>query len=86
LRFKLNAEMSDYRPIPCALYSRYELAILRRQRLRLRWRENDNVTRVDFLAPKDLLTAKGEEFLIAEDSAGRSLRLRLDHILEIQTA
>lgn len=36
--------MTDYQPISCALYSSYEVAILHRTPLRVRWRATDGVT------------------------------------------
>ena len=60
--------MSDYTPIDCGLYSRYELAILRRRRLRLSWRVAGGLTRIDTVTPIDLETRSGEEFLVIEQS------------------
>jgi Rho-binding antiterminator len=75
--------MTDYRPIPCALYSQYELAILHRSTLRLRWRDGDGVTHLETLAPEDLETRSGEEFLLARNIAGEPLRVRLDRIVPL---
>ncbi len=76
----------DYTPISCALYSEYELAILRRQRLRLRWCE-DNVIYERVLRPLDLQTREHQEFLIAcGEEDGRVWRIRLDHILKKEPA
>lgn len=72
--------MTDYRPIDCGLYSRYELAILRRRLLRLTWTEPDGITHIENVRPLDLKTRSSEEFLVAEDSNGRPLEIRLDHI------
>ena len=74
--------MSEYTPIDCERYSDYELAIMHRQRLRIRWRDADDVTHVEILLPRDLQTRHGEEFLIAENSAGKPLEIRLDRIAE----
>jgi Rho-binding antiterminator len=75
--------MTDaYTPIPCALYSEYELAILRRQRLRLRWRDG-NIIYERVLRPVDLETKAHQEFLVAcEEKNGQIWRIRLDHILK----
>ncbi len=72
--------MSDYTPVDCGVYARYELAIMRRRRLRLTWRDEDGLTRIDTVRPLDLETRAGEEFLLIEDSAGRQRRIRLDRI------
>lgn len=74
--------MSDYRPIDCHRYSRFELAIIRRRRLVLSWRDPTGPDHVETLLPTDLETASGEEFLIARRDDGRPWRIRLDRIRE----
>jgi len=69
----------EYRAIPCGEYSEYELAIMHRERWRLSWVE-DNVIFDRVVAPLDLETCRGAEYLIAVDEAGSRLRIRLDRI------
>jgi Rho-binding antiterminator len=76
--------MSDYRPIPCALYDRYERAIMHRDRLRVRWRDDAGITHLETLFPADLETCNGEEFLVAIGLGGEALRLRLDRIVDAE--
>jgi Rho-binding antiterminator len=71
---------SRYEPIPCAVYSTYELAILRRRDLRLLWREGSVYYRLP-VTPLDLETRAGEEFLHCRLPSGSRARLRLDYIL-----
>lgn len=78
--------MSDYRPISCALYSQYELAILHHISLRLRWRDGNGVTHLEILTPEDLETCGGEEFLLARNTAGEYLRVRLDLLKTVPEA
>ena len=73
--------MSDYTPIDCGLYGRYELAILQRRRLRLSWRDDGGLARIDTVTPLDLETRSGEEFLVIEQSDGHRLDVRLDRIV-----
>jgi Rho-binding antiterminator len=73
--------MSDYQPIACDLYSEYELAILHRTPLTLSWRGTDGLDHLETLVPKDLVTCKGEEFLVFLNAAGEQLKVRLDRIL-----
>ena len=68
-----------YQPISCAHHDVYEIAILRRQRLRLVWREGD-ISYDDVVMPVDLKTHQGEEFLIAHSPTRDALKIRLDHI------
>ncbi|MDV3238858.1 MAG: transcriptional antiterminator, Rof [Gammaproteobacteria bacterium] len=74
--------MSDYVPIDCGLHSEYELAIMRRQKLRIRWRDAQGMTHIETLLPRDLQTRSGEEFLIAETPENAMLEIRLDRIVE----
>ncbi|MGA7801462.1 MAG: transcriptional antiterminator, Rof [Gammaproteobacteria bacterium] len=74
--------MTDYRPIDCAIYSRYELAIMHRERLRVCWHGEDGMSHVETLRPRDLQTRSGAEYLIATGADDRRLELRLDRILE----
>lgn len=71
--------MSDYRSIPCADYDRLELAILHRERLRLRWSEG-RVARLEWGQPLDLVTENGAEFLVFRGLDGATLRVRLDRL------
>lgn len=75
--------MTDYRPISCALYSKYEVAILHRTPLRVRWRAADGVTHVETLTPEDLVTRDGEEFLVGHNGTGESRCLRLDRVATV---
>lgn len=77
--------MNDYHPISCALHSRYELAVLRRERLRLRWLGEDGAERQAELLPTDVQTRAGAEYLQARDAAGAEVCIRLDWILAAET-
>lgn len=74
------SDHDDYIPISCATYSDYEVAILHHRTLRVRWKEPGSEQHIARLRPLDLETKRGEEFLIAEDTRGERLRLRLDWI------
>jgi len=73
---------TDYTPIDCGLYSEYELAIMHEKRLRISWRDAEGPPRIEVLAPVDLRTRQGEEFLVAIDSLGVEREIRLDRILD----
>ena len=68
-----------YQPVSCARYAELELAILRRNRLRLVWRDG-NVFHLHRVSPHDLRTHKHEEFLLCRDEFGDDLIIRLDRI------
>ncbi len=69
-----------YTPIPCEIYSRYELAILRRQWLRVLWTGPRGTARLERLQPRDLRTRRGAEYLIARGRGGVARVMRLDRI------
>ena len=79
-----NDKPDDYRPIACGLYSHYEVAILRRTTLRLQWRDVSGLDHIDRVLPLDLLTRDHCEYLLAKNSAGASLAIRLDRILSCE--
>lgn len=76
--------MNDYMPVGCEVYSRYELAILRHQRLRVSWRDASDRLHVEVLRPLNLITRNHAEFMLAERSDGVEMALRLDRILGTQ--
>ncbi|MHB8744836.1 MAG: Rho-binding antiterminator [Sulfuricaulis sp.] len=78
-----SQNQDPYAPIACARYSEYEVAILHRQKLHLRWQQN-NVHYDQVVQPLDLKTANHEEFLICRNSAGATLTIRLDHIQRME--
>jgi Rho-binding antiterminator len=73
--------MPEYTPIPCELYSEYELAIMRRRALRVRWKDRYGMDRVETLKPTDLRTRRHAEFMIARNHLGQQRVLRLDRII-----
>ena len=75
--------MTDYIPIPCSQYDRYEVAIMHRRRLRLTWYA-DNVVYRRIVEPIDLQTRDGEEFLICRKGGG-TFSTRLDQIRTVET-
>lgn len=75
--------MTDYIPIPCSQYDRYEVAIMHSRGLRLIWHA-DNVVYRRIVEPIDLQTRSGEEFLICRKS-GETFSIRLDQIREVET-
>lgn len=75
--------MTDYTPVPCRQYDRYEVAIMHRRRLRLTWHV-ENIVYRRLVKPIDLRTRNGEEFLICCDN-GQTYSIRLDHICKAET-
>jgi Rho-binding antiterminator len=78
--------MTDYRPVDCALHSAYELAILQRRRIRLDWLDGTAERRSETVLPVDLVTRRGEEFLVVRQADGCRADIRLDRILAFPDA
>jgi Rho-binding antiterminator len=76
---------NPYAPIACARYSEYEEAIMHRQKLHLRWHE-DNVHYDQVVLPLDLKTVNHEEFLIFRADSDKILTIRLDRIRRMELA
>lgn len=74
----------DYTPIDCDLYERYELAIMHRERLFIRWRDTAGLTHLETLMPYDLRASHGEEYLHTRTPDGQERVLRLDAITEVR--
>lgn len=74
---------TDYRPVDCAAYDRFESAIVQRVTLRLSWHDECGAGHIDRIRPLDLETRTGEEFLLFEDSVGTRRRVRLDRIRDV---
>ena len=72
--------MDPYHPVACAFHDLFEIAIMRRQRLRTRWRDAGDNVHEELLIPEDLRIQDGGEYLLAHSAAGVAIRLRLDLI------
>ena len=72
-----------YQPIACALHDEYEIAIMRKQYLIIKWTDEHGFHTGEVL-PEDILVKNREEFLLAKTNKGESLCIRLDkiHLLE----
>lgn len=73
--------MNSYQSIACGLHSQYELAIMHKQKITLRWQDATDHTYNETLHPLDLIAESGEEFLIARSDDGMQHKIRLDRIL-----
>lgn len=78
--------MSDYVPIPCIAHEKLEFAVLRRQKLRLRLREDGGEERELIALPTDVATRDGAEWLSYRTEEGENRVVRLDGILSAHPA
>lgn len=84
---EVRAGMADvYRPISCIEHERLEFAVLRRQRLWLRFRTGTGAECRMVVLPVDVFTRDGGEWLRYRGEDGVDGTLRLDHLLEATPA
>jgi len=74
---------TDYKPISCASYDQYEIAILHGSKMHLTW-QTDNVIYDQVVTPLNLRTALGAEYLTLCLASGETAEVRLDHIRRSQ--
>ena len=79
-----DSTAADYVPISCDLHSEYELAILRRQWLRLVWADN-NVIHDEVVLPLDLKTKHHEEYLVCRVKGDTTREIRLDRVRRVES-
>ena len=73
--------MTDsYKPIACSLHDEYEIAIMQRNYLNIKWSDSSGVQHTEKVLPKDILLKNKEEFLVAETPDQNELCVRLDKI------
>jgi len=76
--------MTDYTPVDCGLHSKYELAIMHRQALRLTWRDSNGELHTQTVLPADLRSRHHEEFLAVTGEDGAEQEIRLDRITHFE--
>ena len=73
--------MTDlYKPIACSLHDEYEIAIMQRKCLNIKWSDSSGVKHTEKVLPIDILVKNKEEFLVAETPDHNELCVRLDKI------
>lgn len=73
-----------YQPIACSLHDEYEIAIMHKKHISIKWLDDNGDQHTDKVMPKDILVKNKEEFLVARtyDSAqdNNELCIRLDKL------
>jgi Rho-binding antiterminator len=70
----------DYKPIDCSLYSRFEVAIMHQEKIKLSWTDENGLTHLEVIAPTDLKIIDNAEYLIGRNTDNEELKIRLDWI------
>jgi Rho-binding antiterminator len=81
----MNSDRTEtgYKPVSCANYDQYEIAIMHGSKMHLTWQTN-NIIYDQVVTPLNLRTAHGEEYLILRRASGETAEVRLDHIRRAQ--
>jgi transcriptional antiterminator Rof (Rho-off) len=69
-----------YLPIACALHDEYEIAIMQKKYLNIKWLDEEGDYHTEKVLPKDLVVKNREEFLLALLQGNKELCIRLDKI------
>lgn len=69
-----------YIPIDCALHDEYEIAVMHKKSLQIKWLDENGQQHTEKVLPKDVLVKNKEEFLVANTSDNREICIRLDRI------
>ena len=76
---------TDYRPIDCDQHSVLELLAMRRTQVVAEASSPDGGVQQLRGQVRDVLTRDGAEYLVLSDQAGKSISVRLDHLLGLST-
>jgi transcriptional antiterminator Rof (Rho-off) len=69
-----------YKPIACSLHDVYEIAIMQKKHLNIKWTDDSDEQHTVKVLPKDILVKNKEEFLVANTQGNKELCIRLDRI------
>ena len=69
-----------YQAISCALHDVYEIAVMHKQHLNIKWTDDRGERHTTKVMPKDIVVKNREEFLIAIAQDGEELCIRLDMV------
>ena len=71
---------NTYKPIACSLHDEYEIAIMHKKHLNIKWSDDSDEQHTGNVLPIDILVKDKEEFLVATTRDNKELCIRLDKI------
>lgn len=71
---------NPYKPIACSLHDEYEIAIMHKKRISIKWLDDNGAHHTEKVLAKDILVKNKEEFLVVNTQDNKVLCLRLDKI------
>ena len=69
-----------YQPIACALHDEYEIAVMHKKTISIKWTDDNGERHTEKVLAKDILVKNKEEFLVAKTQDNKVHCLRLDKI------
>ncbi len=73
---------NTYIPIDCSLHDTYEIAIMHKQQLNLKWKDEAGNRFEEVVLPVDIEVKNGEEHLLVKSGHSSAIqRIRLDRIV-----
>ena len=69
-----------YKPIACSLHDEYEIAIMHKKHMNIKWSDDGGEEHADKVLPKDIQVKDKAEFLVANTRDNKELCIRLDKI------
>ena len=76
--------MCDYVPVPGDVYGNYELAALRKSKMRFVWRAGEGLLRVRVATPLYIRKRQSAEYFVLRALSGVKMVVRLDRIVRTQ--
>lgn len=71
---------TSYIPITCSLHDEYEIAIMKKNRISIKWIDANGGVHNKNVLPIDLRAKNREEFLVVLDQAHNEKCIRLDRV------
>lgn len=72
--------IEPYVPIACALHDEYEIAIMHKKQLSIKWFDTKGKAHSATVQATDILVSDKEEFLVAKTTDNKELTIRLDRV------
>ena len=69
-----------YKPVACSLHDKYEIAIMHKKYISIKWLDDNGNQHTDNVLAKDILVKNKEEFLLATGQNNKELCIRLDKL------
>ena len=72
---------NPYIPIACSLHDEFEIAIMQKKQLNIKWIDDGGELHNATVLPTDILVKDRQEFLLADTKDNTELCIRLDKII-----